>query len=221
MNTDLDIMKKNMIDGQFRPAGISDERLIEAFLSVPRDLFISEEEKLISYFDGNIEIKEGRWLLSSLAIARLINTVNVSQDDIILEIGSTTGYAAAVLGHLASLVIALEQDLELLHITEKNLSKISYDNMLVIKNIHASGYKKSAPYDKIFIFGSVPAVPDGLLSQLSDNGSLITVVNSNLGPLGKATVYKKNKDIISVSDMFELSLPSMIGFEKVESFNFN
>ena len=221
MVVELDIMKRNMIDCQFRPAGISNVRLIEAFLSVPRDLFVPGDNKLISYFDGHIEIKKGRWLLSSLSIAKLINTVDVSRDDIILEIGTATGYATAVLAHLTSLVIVVEQDLELLKMTEKNLSHISCDNTLIVKKNHISGYEKSAPYDKIFIFGSVSSVHDNLLSQLSDNGSLITVVNDNKGTFGKAVVYKKNKNIINVSDMYEVSLPEMVGFEKKEGFNFS
>ena len=80
MGTDLDIMKKNMIDGQFKPMGISNDRLIDAFLSVPREVFLSEENKLNSYSDGHTEIKEDRWLLSSLSIARLINSSLLSSN---------------------------------------------------------------------------------------------------------------------------------------------
>ena len=131
MSTVLDIMKKNMIDGQFKPMGISNDRLIDAFLAVPREIFLSEENKLNSYSDGHTKIKEGRWLLSPLSIASLSNTVDISPDDIILEIGSTTGYATAILAHLAALVIGVEYDNELAKMTEKNLSQISYDLSLI------------------------------------------------------------------------------------------
>ena len=222
MTTDLDIMKKNMIDGQFKPMGISNGRLIDAFLTVPREIFLSEENKLNSYSDGHTEIKEGRWLLSSLAIARLINTVNISPDDIVLEIGSTTGYATAILAHLAALVIGVEYDNELAKITEKNLGQISYDNTVIINKDHPLGYEKSAPYDKIFIFGAIPKILDNLLVQLSEYGSLVSVVkdsNSN-NILGKAVVIQKNKEAFSISEIYEETLPMMVGFEEQEIFKF-
>ena len=222
MTTDLDIMKKNMIDGQLKPMGISNDRLIDAFLTVPREIFLPEENELNSYSDGHTEIKEGRWLLSSLSIARLINTVNISPDDIILEIGSTTGYATAILAHLAALVIGVEYDNELAKITEKNLSQISYDNTVIIKKDHSLGYEKSAPYDKIFIFGTIPKVLDDLLVQLSEYGSLVSVVKdpNNTNILGKAVVIQKNKEAFSISEIYEETLPMMIGFEEQEIFKF-
>jgi protein-L-isoaspartate(D-aspartate) O-methyltransferase len=222
MDNSLDTMRQNMIKGQFEPIGISDSKLIEAFLSVPRELFFPKEDKSISYFDGHIEIKKNRWLLSSQSIARLINLVKISPDDIILEIGSSTGYASAILAHLASLVITIEQDAELIKHIEENLSKISYDNTVIVREDHTLGYEKSAPYDKIFIFGSVSKVSDNILSQLAENGSLITVLNNdNLSStFGKAVVIKKNKDIMNISDYYEIALPLVPGFKAKEEFKF-
>jgi len=220
--TELDVMKKNMINGQFKPMGISNDRLIDAFLSVPREIFLSEENELNSYCDGHTEIKEGRWVLSSLSIARLINTVNISQDDIILEIGSTTGYATAILAHLSSLVIGVECDNELAKITEKNLSQISCDNTVIVKKDHSLGYKKSAPYDKIFIFGTIPKILEDLVVQLSEYGSLVSVVkdSNSANIISKAVVIQKNKETFSVSELYEETLPGMVGFEDQEIFEF-
>ena len=110
MSLNLNDMKENMIKGQFKPMGISDDRIIEAFLSVPRERFVAGAINDSPYFVGHIRLERKRWLLSSLSIARLISLVKISPEDIILEIGSTSGYSTAILANLASLVIAVEQD---------------------------------------------------------------------------------------------------------------
>ena len=222
MSLNLNDMKENMIKGQFKPMGISDDRVIEAFLSVPRERFISGDINDSPYFDGHIRMKRKRWLLSSLSIARLISLVKISPEDIILEIGSTSGYSTAILANLASLVIAVEQDPKLVKSIEKNLANTASDNTVIINSDHSLGYSKSAPYDKIFIFGSVPKIKDNITDQLSDNGSLVTVLidENKEDTFGKAVVLKKNKGIINLFEYFEVFLPLMPGFNLEEKFQF-
>ena len=211
-----------MIDGQLKPMGINNPIILEAFENVPREIFIDKEKSSLSYHEGNILVKNNRWLLSSMVIARLINCVNISNEDIILEIGACSGYTTAILEKLCSLVVGLEADGELRDIANKALTKIEANSAIIVDGDHKEGNLKSAPYDKIFIFGAVPLVPDTLFKQLSENGSLITVVknDNNIKSCGKAVVFKKNKDIISSSNIFDVEVPFMEGFSKKEGFNF-
>ena len=222
MAVSLEIMNKNMIDGQLKPMGINNSIILEVFKNVPRELFIDKEKLSFSYHEGNILIKDNRWLLSTMVIARLINTVNISKEDIILEIGSCSGYATAILEKLCSLVVGVEADIGLREIANKVLAKIEANSAIIVEGHHQEGNLKSSPYDKIFIFGSVSLIPEMLFNQLSDNGELITVIKdqNNSKSCGKAVVFKKNKDIISSSNTFDVEVPFMEGFIIEEGFNF-
>ena len=222
MSVSLKTMNKNMIDGQLKPMGINNPIILEAFENVPREIFIDKEKSSLSYHEGNILVKNNRWLLSTMVIARLINCVNISSEDIILEIGACSGYTTAILEKLCSLVVGVEVDGELRDIANKALTKIEANSAIIVDGDHKDGNLKSAPYDKIFIFGAVPLVPDTLFKQLSENGSLITVVknDNNIKSCGKAVVFKKNKDIISSSNIFDVEVPFMEGFSIKEGFNF-
>jgi protein-L-isoaspartate(D-aspartate) O-methyltransferase len=215
-------MNKNMIDGQLKPMGINDPIILEAFKNIPRELFLDKDKSSISYHEGNILIKDNRWLLSSILIARLINCVDISNEDIILEIGSCSGYATAILEKLCSLVVGVEADTKLRDIANKSLTKIEANSSIIVEGQHTLGNLKSAPYDKIFILGAVQSVPNALFSQLTNNGSLVTVIKdqNNLKSCGKAVVFKKNKDIISSSIIFDVEVPFMEGFINKEGFDF-
>mgnify|MGYP001105001011 CR=1 FL=1 len=97
-----------------------------------------------------------------------------------------------------------------------------FNNTVIIKKDHSLGYEKSAPYDKIFIFGTIPKVLDDLLVQLSEYGSLVSVVKdfNSANILGKAVVIQKNKESFSISEIYEETLPKMVGFEEQEIFKF-
>ena len=222
MTVSLKTMNKNMIDGHLKPMGVNNPIILEAFENVPREIFIDKEKSSLSYHEGNILVKNNRWLLSTMVIARLINCVNISNEDIILEIGACCGYTTAILEKLCSLVVGVEADSELRDIANKALTKIEANSAIIVDGDHKEGNLKSAPYDKIFIFGAVPSVPDTLFKQLSENGSLITVVknHNNIKSCGKAVVFKKNKDIISSSNIFDVEVPFMEGFSNKEGFNF-
>ena len=222
MTVSLKTMNKNMIDGQLKPMGVNNPIILEAFENVPREIFIDKEKSSLSYHEGNILVKNNRWLLSTMVIARLINCVNISNEDIILEIGACSGYTTAILEKLCSLVVGVEADGELRDMANKALTKIEANSAIIVDGDHKEGNLKSAPYDKIFIFGAVQSVPDTLFNQLSENGSLITVVKNynNIKSCGKAVVFKKNKDIISSSNIFDVEVPFMEGFSKKKGFNF-
>jgi len=222
LSISTDLMNKNMIDRQLKPMGINNLSILEAFKCVPRELFLDDDKHVISYHEGNIEIKENRWLLSSITIARLINCVPINKEDVILEIGSCTGYGTAILEKLCSLVVGIEFDKELRDNANNVLAKIGADSAIIVEGVHTLGNIKSAPYDKIFIFGSLPSIPEHLYNQLSDNGSIICVVKdqNNFHSYGKAVVFKKNKDIINSSTIFDVNIPTMLGFDQKSIFEF-
>ena len=209
-----------MIDSQLKPIGINDDNILDVFNKVSREIFLKDEFKSIAYHDGNIEIKENRWLLSSSEIARFISCVKFSKNDVILEIGAGIGYGTAILESLGSIVVGIESDDELRERANTILSKIGLDRAIIIEGRHNNGHEKSAPYDKIFIFGSIPTAPEKLFEQLSDDGKLVCAIKDYNSTNSKAIVYTKNKGIINSSVIFETYVPEIPGFEKKIDFEF-
>ena len=222
MSVSIEVMNKNMIDRQLKPIGVNNKLILDAFKSVPRELFLDKDKESIAYHEGNMEVKEGRWLLSVGLIGRLINAVSISKEDVILEIGSCTGYATAILEKLSSLVVGVEQDDELRNYANDLLTKIGADSSLIVEGNHTLGNIKSAPYDKIFIFGSVKSIPDELFNQLAVHGKIVCGIKdqNNHESYGKAVVFKKNKGIVSSSTIFNVNIPAMLGFDHEDVFEF-
>lgn len=222
MSVSIEVMNKNMIDRQLKPVGVNDKLILDAFKSIPRELFVDIDKKSIAYHEGDMEIKEGRWLLSAGLIGRLISSVSISKEDVILEIGSCTGYATAILEKLSSLVVGIEKDYNLRNDANNILAKIGADSALIVDGDHMLGNIKSAPYDKIFIFGSVKSIPDELFNQLADHGKIVCGIKdqNNHESYGKAVVFKKNKGIVSSSTIFNVNIPAMLGFDHEDVFEF-
>ena len=222
MSVSIEVMNKNMIDRQLKPVGVNDKLILDAFKSIPRELFVDKDKKSIAYHEGDMEIKEGRWLLSAGLIGRLISSVSISKEDVILEIGSCTGYATAILEKLSSLVVGIEKDYNLRNDANTILAKIGADSALIVEGDHMLGNIKSAPYDKIFIFGSVKSIPDELFNQLADHGKIVCGIKgqNNGKSYGKEVVIKKNKGIVSSSTIFNANIPAMFGFDNEGVFEF-
>ena len=220
MVASLDIMKRNMIDSQLKPIGINNDLILSIFRKVPREIFVQRDLKSVAYHDGDIEVKDGRWLLSSHKLAKFISCLNYSKNDVILEIGSGVGYSTAILESLASIVVGIEQDEELRKHANNIIKNIGLDRAIIIDGNHKEGNEKSAPYDKIFIFGLIPKVPEVLIQQLAENGNLVCALRDNNSPSSKAVVFTKNKGIISSSILFETYVPEMPGFEEKLDFEF-
>ena len=222
MSVSIEVMNKNMIDRQLKPMGVNNKLILDAFKSIPRELFVDKDKESIAYHEGNMEIKEGRWLLSAGLIGRLINSVTISKEDVILEVGSCTGYATAILEKLSSLVVGIEKDYNLRNDANDILTKIGADSALIVEGDHKLGNIKSAPYDKIFIFGSVKSIPHELFNQLADHGKIICGIKdkNNNKSYGKAVVFKKNRGIVNSSTIFNENIPDMFGFDNEDIFEF-
>ena len=216
----LDLMKQNMIDSQLKPIGINDDNILSAFRNIPREAFVSDDFKKIVYHDGNIEVKDSRWLLSSPTLAKFISSLDYSLNDVILEIGAGVGYGTAILESLASIVVGIESDQLLRKRANEIITQIGLDRAIIIEGEHRKGHIKSAPYDKIFIFGSISYAPENLFEQLADKGKLVCALKNKNSVNSKAVVFTKNKGIISSSILFETYVPEIPGFDVNSDFEF-
>ncbi len=213
---DFATQRLNMVESQVRPNGVTDTRAIAALAAVPREEFVPEARRTMSYMDEDIAIGETggarRYLMEPMAFARLLQHAAILPDDVVLDVGTGTGYSAAVLSHLAQSVIAIEADAGLAAEATENLGRLGIGNAVVMQGDHAAGLPAEAPFSVIVIEGRVPLVPEALLAQLGDGGRLVAVVGNR--PVSRAMVYTRHGSSISARQVFDASVPPLTGIEE-------
>ena len=215
---DFAAARRNMVDCQILPNRVTDQRLIEALGTVPREAFVTTKFKGVAYVDEAIPLSGGRYLMEPLVTARLIQAAEPKAQDLALVIGCGTGYGAAVLSYLAGTVVAVESDGGLAKEANQILSGLGMDTVAVMEGHLEKGYRKQAPYDVIFFDGAVADVPEAISSQLAEGGRLVAVVSKD--GLGKARLLTWHHDQVSSREVFDAGTPLLPGFERSESFVF-
>lgn len=209
--------RSQMIDGQIRTNKVTDTRLLEAMSAIAREDFVPLNMKNVAYIDDSVALGGGRYLLEPLVLARLIQALDLTEDDHVLDIGAGTGYSAAILAHLAGSVVAVEEIPLLIHTADGLLSK--YDNVRVISSPLAEGHANKAPYSAILIEGAVGHIPEAIIDQLAEGGRLVAV-EAGRGPVGKAKIWRKSGGLMIATTMFEAGVPALADFAHKRGFEF-
>lgn len=179
MVADFAELRRKMVDNQIRTVDVTDLSVLEAFLMVPREDFVPENMKALSYLDTDILLypaQEGVpacYLMGPAPLAKLLQLAAVKSSDIVLDIGANGGYCAALLSKLARSVIALEAHKALLERTASTLERNQCNNVVVVHGALEQGYAVEGPYDVIFIEGSVDFIPKIIFDQMKDGGVLL------------------------------------------------
>ena len=215
---DYAIARHNMVESQIRPNKVTDERLISAMASLPREVFVPKEFQSVAYVDEAIPLGDGRYLMEPLITARLIQAAQPAPGDVALTIGCGTGYGAAVLSHMVSTVVAVECDGGLAQQATQTLTDLGIDNVAVIHDPLEDGYADQAPYDVIFFDGAVAEIPDVISSQLAEGGRLVAVVAGD--GVGDARLVTRHQGELSSRPVFDTGTPSLPGFEGKATFVF-
>ena len=208
----------NMVNGQVLTNRVTDEEIAEALLQVPREDFVPKSKRSVAYIDEDIAIGKGRYLMEPMIFARMLESVDIAKDDIVLDIACGSGYSTAVLARLASTVVALESDAEMAQSADQRLTDHGVDNAAVVTGELTEGYPSQAPYNVIFVNGAVGFVPERWGEQLSDGGRLIVVERK--GTVGRAVMYVKAGDLVSARPLFDANLPMLPGFSPKPQFTF-
>jgi protein-L-isoaspartate(D-aspartate) O-methyltransferase len=214
--------RANMVDNQIRTTDVTSHSVQAAFLAVPREAFVPEKSKAISYIDTDVEIcpaqsgKPARFLMQPSPLAKLLQLAAVTKDDVVLDVGCGTGYVSALFSKLAGSVVALEEDEALAAEATANLA--DYANVSVVTGSLEAGSAKGAPYDLIFVNGAVEEVPASLFSQLREGGRLVTI--KGYGGSARATVFVSERGAVSENVFFNASVKPLPGFAKAREFVF-
>lgn len=175
--------RRSMVAGQIRGRGIRDVRLLEAMQAVPRHLFVPPFYQHLAYSDGPLPIGEGQTISQPYIVALMTDLLDLQAEDSVLEIGTGSGYQAAVLAKLARQVYTVEQHPSLVEKAEKVFAELGLDNITAVTGDGSNGLPEHAPYQGILVTAAAPHVPQVLLDQLDEGGVLVIPVGGYRGQM--------------------------------------
>ena len=211
--------RANMVDSQLRTNKVSDAAVLEAFSSVPRELFLREAQRPRAYLDEDVEVGEGRHMMEPMVLARLLQAARIAPGEVVLEVGCASGYATALLARLAATVVALESDRRLAQRAGQFLAELEVDNAVVVQGPLTAGWPEQAPFDLIFVNGAVSEAPAALVDQLAPGGRLLTVLRPARG-LGQGLLIERHGEAASERFLFDAAIPWLEGFAPRPGFVF-
>ncbi len=213
----------NMVEGQLRTNKVTDPAVLDAFLAVPRELFVPAAFRGIAYVDDDISLGNGRSLIEPMVLARLLQLAAIGPQDKVLEIGCATGYATALLSRLSSSVTALESEPRLAAIARALLAQLG-SHAHIVEGALTEGWGDGAPYDVILLNGAVAAIPPAVADQLAEGGQLVGIVTPEGGlaglGMGEAVLMTRAEGVLSSRAVFDAAVHELPGCGRAPSFVF-
>ena len=170
--------RERMVATQIAARGVGDEKVLAAMRRVPRHLFVPAEVRGSAYSDYPLPIGHGQTISQPYIVAMMTSLLQIQPDDRLLEIGSGSGYQAAVLGILAREVISIERIPEVAQLAKKNLADAGITNVTVVIGDGTLGFPGGAPYNGVLITAATPSIPSPLVEQLAEGGRIVAPVGS-------------------------------------------
>lgn len=216
---DYSAARLNMVESQVRPNRVTDPRIVLAMLELPREKFLPDSLRGIAYVDEDVHIGNGRYLTEPMVLARLLQAAAIEDSDTVLEIGTASGYGAAVLSRLAGKVVALDSDSALVRKAAGLLTELGVKNASVVEGPLAAGWPKAAPYNAIVFSGGTEHVPQAVIDQLAEGGRLVAVIAAP-GEASRATLMRRIGGSISTRAIFDAASPTLPGLKRDPGFVF-
>ncbi len=176
-------LRKRMVKQQLAARDISDKRVLEAMGTVPRHLFVSSAYRELAYADHPLPIGDGQTISQPYIVALMTQLLEIQTEDKVLEIGTGSGYQAAVLAHLSDFVFSVEIIQELAERASNTLKELGYDQVRIKWSDGHTGWQDESPFDAIIVTCATPEIPRELFDQLNEGGKLVL-------PLGDPATYQ-------------------------------
>ena len=202
-----------MVERQLRRRGITDQPILDAFLEVPREAFVSPQYAHLAYGDHPLPIEAGQTISQPYIIALMIEAAGIAAGDKVLEVGSGSGYAAAVISRIAAKVVGIERQHDLVEVSRERLERLGYDNVTIVEGDGTRGCPAEAPFDAILAAASGSHVPAPLVEQLKPGGAIVMPVGSPgwVQKLVKAT--RREDGTLQQTDLGGVRFVPLIGEE--------
>src|SRR5450631_2837723 len=224
------IARQKMVDGQVRPSDVTDSRIIDAMLAVPREAFVPLGQQAMAYLDIDLDVSAGlsktgpsemrlsekRYLIKPVVTAKMLQAAEIRDTDNVLVVGCATGYSAAIVAKLAAKVTATEGDASLAAKAKDVLAGLGFANVTVRAAPAAEGDAANAPYDVIMLNGATEVAPAGLYRQLKDGGRLVGVF-AMMQPQ-RATLVTHSHADFGTRALFDAAVPVLPGLGRLPAF---
>ena len=191
--------RKDMVKMQIEARGIADKRVLQAMEKVPRHLFVPEAVRAEAYEDYPLAIGEGQTISQPYIVAIMTELARLKGDEKVLEIGTGSGYQAAVLSLLCKDVYTIELIESLAKTAKQRLQDLEYSNVYVRSGDGFLGWTEAAPFDVILITCALPYVPDSVLRQLKDGGRIIAPIGQEYETQTLTVFEKRGKELIKTN----------------------
>lgn len=192
MEEELSGLQQWLIDERVIPAGVTDERVVGAMRSVPRHMFVPAGYRESAYVDGALPIGNGQTISQPSLVGLMTQMLEIKPTDKVLEIGTGSGYQAAILAELAKEVYTIERIGRLAKQARQTLIKLGYDNVRVIEADGSKGYPKAAPYNAMLVTAAADKIPTPLEEQLADGGRILVPLKK--GIFGQVLMLGERQD---------------------------
>jgi protein-L-isoaspartate(D-aspartate) O-methyltransferase len=220
--SDFSTARQKMVDGQVRPSDVTDLRIIDAMLAVPREAFVPESQRAMAYLDLDLDVSEAgstkRFLIKPVVLAKMLQAAEISETDSVLVVGCASGYTAAVVAKLAGTVTATESDSAQAAKAGDVLARLGFANATVRTAAAIEGDEASAPYNVIVLAGATEIVPDRLYRQLKDGGRLVGVFAMSRPQ--RAMIVTHSHADFGDRALFDAAVPVLAGLERPPAFVF-
>ena len=209
----------NMIEQQIRPWDVLDPQVLDLLFVVKREDFTPPAYRNLAFADMEIPLGDGQMMLAPKIEAKMLQELGLKKTDKVLEIGTGSGYMAALLAARAEHVVTVENRPALVAVAKQNFERAGMTNVTIELGDGGKGWSQRGPFDAIVVSGSIPAVPDALLKQLRVGGRLAVVVGE--APVMEAQLITCTADgIYNTVNLFETVIPALDGVAAKESFFF-
>jgi protein-L-isoaspartate(D-aspartate) O-methyltransferase len=193
--------RARMVEEQLRGRGIRDPRLLAAMGKVPREEFIAKGELGNAYGDHPLPIGAGQTISQPYIVAAMIAGLELRPTEHVLEVGTGTGYEAAILGELAAEVWTIERHQELAMKAREILARLGYVNVHVVLGDGSVGLPQHAPFDKILVAAAAPKIPDSLVAQLAAGGRLVVPVGNRFEQQVQVVRKVGSETVVALHDL--------------------
>lgn len=214
--TDYAARRTMMVDTQIRPSDVTKFPIIDAMLSVPREDFVPADKVQAAYVGDNVSLGGNRVVLEPRTLAKMLDALDITPDELVLDIACGLGYSSAVISKMAAAVVAVEEDETLAEEAQTALSRAGADNVIQHTGALTAGAAAHGPYDVIVLQGAVERMPEEILAQLKEGGRIAALFAE--GELGVVRVGYKIDGEMNWRFAFNAGAPVLPGFERHRAF---
>ena len=215
----FDKARFNMVEQQIRPWEVLDQDVLDLVMTVKREEFVPAAHRELAFADVEIPIGCGQVMLKPVIEGKVLQALRLSKSDSVLEIGTGSGYFAALLAARTEWVRTIEVEPELVKLASANLARNGVENVVVVQGDGINGWAERAPYDVIVVSGGLPFVPQALLEQLKVGGRLFAFVGE--APVMKARLITcEAEGRFRTEDIFETVVPMLKNAPQRDDFSF-